>query len=92
MAKKHFIEDDSKRPNICFIGVNFSFENFWSHVDWRPEHGLSYILWGVQVLAKTKVTKFNDTVMEENIIGFQVPMHDIVFVQNLKSIDQLLKN
>lgn len=30
--------------------------------------------------------------MEKNIVGLHVPMHDVVFVENLESVEQLLED
>ena len=84
MSEQHLIKDDSQRPNICFIGVDLAFENFRGHVDGGAEHGFSHFVRRSEVFAEAEISEFDDAVVEENIVGLKVPMHDIVLVEDLE--------
>ena len=55
-AEGHFVGDDSQTPDICFDGVNLSFENFWGHVNGWSEHGLGQISLTFETFAEPEVS------------------------------------
>ena len=90
--EEHFVEDHPQGPNISLGCVDLSSEHLWRHVDGRPQHSRSHVPLPQQVLAKSKVSQLQDTVVEEDVVGLQVPMHDVELVENLERLHQLGKD
>jgi hypothetical protein len=86
-AVYHLEKDYAQRPDICFVGVYFSFEYFRRHVDGRTEHGFGHLVCGVEVFAESEVSKFDDAVMEEDVVGLHIAMHDVVLVEYLEGLE-----
>lgn len=90
-AVDHFIEHNTQGPDIRFDGVNFAFEDFGSHVDGWSEHGLSEVFGVFHGFAEAKISEFDDSIVKEDIAGFDVTVHDIVFDEHFESREQLIK-
>lgn len=43
-SEDHLVDDNPKRPNIGFVGIDLSFEHFRSHVYRRPQHSLGHLV------------------------------------------------
>ena len=55
-SENHFIDHNSQGPDICFVGVDLSFENFGSHVDGRAKHGFGHLVCGIEIFAETEIS------------------------------------
>jgi hypothetical protein len=74
-AKCHFVCNHSQAPYICLDCVYLSFEDFWSHIDRRPQHSLSQISLVLKPLAKSKISQLYFPIVKHDIRGFEVTMH-----------------
>jgi hypothetical protein len=90
--KDHLVQHHSQRPDVCLVRVYFPFEHFRRHIDRRSEHSLGHLISGVEILAETEVTQLDDTVMEEDVVGLHVAVHDVVLVEDLEGLKQLFED
>lgn len=88
---EHLVEDDSQRPDVCFGAVDLSPEDFGRHVDGRPKHGFGHV--GLlQAFAEPEISELDDALVEEDVVGFEVAVHDVVLVEDLEGVDELLED
>lgn len=87
-AKEHLIEDDSDGPNVSLAIVVGSPEDFGSHIERRPQHGLGELLIGKQ-FGEAEISDFDLPVVHEDVGQFEVSMHDLVLVEGFKGVEDL---
>lgn len=92
MAEDHFIEDDAEGPDVGLVRVDFALEDFGGHVDGGAQHGLGHVLGRVEVLAEAEVPELDDAVVEEDVVGLHVAVHDVVLVEDLEGLKHLLED
>lgn len=86
MTEHHLIQNNTQGPDVSFNRVNLSLEHFGRHVDRGPQHGLGHVLGRAQVLAEAEIAQLDDPVVEEDIVGLHIPVHDVVLVEDLECI------
>ena len=85
------VVDNAQRPNISLGGINLSPEDFRRHVNWRAQHSFSHV--GLfQAFTKSKISQLDNAIAEKDIIRLQIPVHDVVLVENLEGLKKLLKD
>ena len=84
-------EDDSDRPDIGLTGVDLSLQDLGSHVDWRALHGLGQFIGIFQGLAEAEISYFDASIMKEDIIWFDIPVHDITSGEDFEGLEDLPK-
>lgn len=63
-------------------------ENLGSHVEWRPQHGLSELLIREQ-FGESKIGYFDLPVVHEDVGKFEVSMHDLMLVEGFEGVEDL---
>lgn len=65
-------------------------KDLWGHCDHRTHLFFKRFSLFLEYLScKAKISHFQDTIMHKNIRGFDISMHEIMFVQFLESIQYL---
>lgn len=85
----HLEEHDTQRPDISLSGVGLTLDNFRSHIYGGTQHRVGNIVMVFEVFAETEVSHFYLTIVQENVVGFEVPVHDIVLVKDFEGLEQL---
>lgn len=85
LACGHFVDYNSKRPNITGVGVLHAQQPFWRHVTKCTCVGSSVFFLLVvlnQLLANTEIAKLSKSEVRFNqdVVGFQVPVYLFPFV------------
>ena len=86
-AVHHPVEDHAEGPNVCLHGVGLAFEDLGSHVDGRTQHSFGHPVLVFQWLTESKVCDFEDAIVNEDVLGLDVTVHDVVFGQDLEAVD-----
>lgn len=81
-----FISHYSNVPDINFVIVLFIFDNLRTRIQRSSTNTISQLL---SVNGPSKITNFCHLVMDQNILGFQVPMDDLVVVKKLGGLADL---
>ena len=91
VSVEHFVEDDADGPNIGLVGVDLAVEDFGGHVDGGAQHGFRHLGF-LETFAEAEITNFEDAIVEEDVIGLEVPMHDVVLVEDLEGFEELFED
>ena len=87
---QHLIENDPEGPDIRPVVVYRPLQYFWSHVNGRAHHGLGHLVFE-HFLAEPKIGYLDDPVMEQNVVGLEIPVQDLFFVEQLEGRPELVK-
>jgi len=74
---KHLVQNDAQRPDVSANIINESLEDLRCHVDGRPHHRLRHVALFQQLLAEAEVCQLDNSIVEEDIGGFQIPVQDV---------------
>lgn len=74
---QHFVEDTAQTPNIGGTGVLFAEKDLGRHVNGRAYHGARHVLAGIELFAEAEVCEFHLAVVEKDVGGLKVAVHDI---------------
>jgi hypothetical protein len=72
---------DAKGPDIDFVVVWLLGNDLRRDIQWCTLEGVQTERSCRHFTRKTEVTEFNDTVTQEDVLWFQVPMHNTVVIE-----------
>lgn len=84
-----FIDDDSERPDINLVVVRLFRDDLRCDVKWSSLERVKTDGCGGHLTSKAEVTELNDAVSNEDVLGFQVAMHNSVVVEIEQSRNNL---
>ena len=87
--EKHLVQHNTQGPDVSLHCVVLASEDLGSHVDGRPQHCFGHVLSWFQPLAKTKICQLDPAITKQNVLGLDVPVHDIVPIQNFEGLEEL---
>lgn len=89
VPKEHFEEHHPQRPYIGLGRINLPLQYLRCHIYGRSEHSRRHILF--RALTEPKIPQLKHPIMKQDIVGLQVPVHNIVFIQHPKRLHQLFE-
>lgn len=88
---KELIKEDTERPNVRGEGIGLKIENFRTHVQRSTANGGGHV--GVlEDGGETEVANFRSTIMEEDIFGLDIAVHNFLRMEIVHCIENLDKN
>ena len=87
-TKKHFVEDNTNRPDIGFTVVLITAKHLRGHVKWRPQHSLGELFVG-EKFGETEICDLYLAIMHENIGQFKISVHNLVFGESFEGVEYL---
>jgi len=89
VAEEHAEEHYPQRPNVSLDGVRLSLQQFGRHVDGRAEHRPRNLILGLEGLAEAEISQLDGAVVEQQVFGFEVAVHDAVPVEQAEGTGDL---
>ena len=88
---QHLIEDASHAVDVALVVyLSSALEPLRGEVQWRPQKGLSVVLFIIQLLRQSEVYQGDmPPVIDHYILWFKVPVDDLVLMQVLYGKDKL---
>lgn len=80
-AGVQLVDDDAKGPDVDLVVVGLLRDDLRRDVQWRPLERVQANRCSRHFPGETEVAQLNDAVPDEDILGFQVSMHDAVVVE-----------
>ncbi len=87
-ALNNLIEEDADAPDIAETVVAVTIEHLRGHVEGGADLTLGQG-GGVELLAETEVSHLEHSRVEQDVLGFQVAVKDLVFRQDPEGVEQL---
>ena len=87
--EKHLVEHNTQGPDVSLHCVVLASKYFRSHVDGRPQHCFGHVLSWFQPLAEPEICQLDPAITKQNIFGLDVPVHDVVPIQNFEGLEKL---
>lgn len=82
---QYLIYKHPKGPNIGFRSVDIGEQSFRRHVDGAADvNVLETLIRGLEFLCKPKVGNLSNSVTEEDVRHFKIPVDDLVIAQILQ--------
>ena len=78
---KELINENSKRPNICFRAVDILEDAFGRHIDWGSDVNIFKVFFGK--FSKPKISYLGLPVVQEHIGNLQISVGNMVLSQIL---------
>lgn len=106
-SPQHKVRNDSYRPHIGTVIVNLAFKNFWAdEIDCSTESAemnlhIVFVIIGFHTLSELRHAKVNELGSTffyaivhyyNDIVKFEIPMHDILAVEVLNSTHDVVQN
>jgi hypothetical protein len=89
LSKDHLVEHNSQGPDVCLCGVYFSLDDFGGHVDGGAEHGVDHVVLAFEGLAEAEVCDFDAPVVDEDVVGLDIAVHDVGAGEDLEGLEHL---
>ena len=70
---EHFVENETKSPNITLGSVGLIFQYLKGHVQRGTNNGLDLLIFGY-FFSKTKISNLENFILDHDIGGFQIPV------------------
>lgn len=90
LPENHLIKTNPNGPDISLIGVLFSRQNLWRHVQRGAQHSIGEVVLP-EHFGESEIRDLNNTVVLEDIRELKIPVHNIVCVESLEPVQNLTK-
>lgn len=90
MPKQHEVEGHAQRPNVSQITITLLLDDLGTHEQGRPAERLESVLGaGVDHLGQPKIGDLDDAIVKQDVLGFDVAVHDLSRTDVLESLGDL---
>lgn len=93
MPSEHNLGQDDAQSIYIYLVINLSpFQLLDRLIKWSTSLGHCFTLVLAQTYRSPKISNFEHTIFDENVVGFQVVVDDLVAVQQSVAVDKIFSD